>query len=224
VSVRSERAARARNRKIEGMLKTMQPLRGGLWLAFDRSTGFHWVVDAADVRLAPGVRYAGSSAGTSGVVTVRSRTGDPVFQIEEADTLEWDEPEQRLKIREGGLRGSEIVLERIADLNAPLIAGSKLGSETESGEPVRGINIEREQYVVVDDALLTTGDPEIDATLTVIESSLVTRGGEHGSLTREILERMNREIDQIARNENVRSFVWLTTLRQRVSSTAKAAA
>jgi hypothetical protein len=220
VSVRSERAARARNRKIESMLKTMQPMRGGLWLAFDRSTGFHWILDAADVRLAPGVRYTGPGTGSVGVVTVRSRSGDAVFQIEEADTLVWDEPERCLRVREGGLRGAEIVLERIGGLDAPLLSEDQFQQQITDEDAVRGISIDRDAYVPIDETFLSSGDPEIDATLTIIESSIQTRGGADGSLTEELLHRMAREIDEIARSPKVRSYVWLTTLRQRISMAA----
>jgi hypothetical protein len=222
VSVRSERAARARHRKIESMLKTMQPMRGGLWLAFDRSTGFHWILDVADIRLAPGVRYTGPGTGSVGVVTVRSRTGDAIFQIEEADTLVWDEPERCLRVREGGFRGAEIVIERVGDLDAALLAENQILNVT--SEHARGINIERDQYLPLDESYLSAGDPEIDATLTVIEASLTTRTSDDSTLTDELLDGMRRELEEIARSPKVRSYVWLTALRQRLTLAARVGA
>jgi hypothetical protein len=214
VSVRSERAARARNRKIESMLKTLQPMRGGLWLAFDRSTGFHWMLDVADVRLAPGVRYTGPGTGSAGVVTIRSRSGDPVFQIEEADTLVWDEPERTLRVREGGFRGAEIVLERIASLDALTLTID----ESTTVSSTRSISVENGLCLPIDDSFVSTGDAEIDATLTVIESSIATRAGEAGALTSELVQGMTAQLTEISRKPGLRSYVWLVTLQQRLAT------
>lgn len=223
MSVRSERVARARHNKIESMLKSMQSMRGAYWLAFDRSTGLHWILDVADVRLAPGVRYTGSAIGNGGVVTVRSRSGDPIFQIEEADTLVWDESERCLGVREGGFHGAEIVLERVGGLDALLISETQLlhGSMDVAA---RGINIERDQYLPIDETYLSSGNPEIDATLTVIEASLDTCGIDERSLSEDLLERMNCQIEALARSPKVQSYVWLTALRQRISLMARSVA
>ena len=220
MSVRSDRAARERNRKIELMLKTLQPMRGGPWLAFDRSTGFHWTLDIAEIRLAPGVRYTGPGTGSAGIVTLRSRSGDAIFQIEEADTLLWDESERCLRVKEGGFRRAEIVLGRIGDLDLPLVSADELGAQADSSATTRAIEVDG-LYAIIDALFLSTGDAEIDATLTVIESSLLTRSGDHGTLSNELVQGMAARLNEIALNPRLRSYVWLTALRQQLARLAR---
>lgn len=197
-------------------------MRGGVWMAFDRSTGFHWMLDVADIRLAPGVRYTGPGTGSTGVVTLRSRSGDPIFQIEEADTLVWDEPERCLRVREGGFRGAEIVLERIGRLDADLLTEADLHADNDADDIIRAILVIAEQFMRVDESFLSTGDAEVDATLTVIESSLATRAGNGGMLTSELLQGMSARLTEIALNPQVCSYVWLISLQQRIATLIQA--
>lgn len=218
MSVRRDRAAKARHRKIESLLKAMQPVRGGLWLAFDRSTGFHWVLDAADVRLVPGCRYGTLTPGSVGVVTVRSRSGEAVFQIEEEDTLVWERPESFLRIQEGGFRGTEIVLERIGDLDQPLLPVERIRQLVAQGQLLRAIGVGEHQYVTLPASELSSGNVEVDATLALIEGTLRSCCAERAaSCSGDMLYRISLELDAAARNPAVRSYVWLTALRQYVT-------
>lgn len=193
-------------------------LCGGYWLAIDRSTGLHWVVEAASVRAATGIGHAATQQFAFGLADVYSRAGQPVFQIEKLDELTWEVPGERLRVREGAYRGSVIVLERLDDLDAPTLSLAAVLRQYENGERMLVMHAGHNQYLETSEALLPTGVWEIDRELEQIEATIEARRSLHGPSdgSAGVLRHLSRQLDTIARNAQIDSCVWVAVLREQI--------
>lgn len=205
------------SRKIDAIVTLLRPLRGSYWLAFDRVTRCSWVVEAASIQSLPGAR-AGRQLPAAGVVSVCSPAGTPVFQIEQADILTWETAGERLRIREAGQRPSEIILERLDDLDAPLLTPETVERRRAAGESLTVIEVAPDRLLEVPAALLSTGDETLDAQLTEIERTLAHRralpGPSHG--TAEALAECAQRLDAMLRGANPAVLTWVVALREDV--------
>jgi hypothetical protein len=207
--------------RLDDIVRALKPLAGSLWLAFDRTTRCHWIVEAAAAHPVRLGRYA-PDTGTMGIATIWSASGEPVFQIECFDMLQWLVPDECLLIREGRFRGSEIVLQRLDDIDAPTLTSAGVTRNALLGECARAIRIGDERYIEVADCLLPTGSIDVDAKLAQVEATLVERRsltGPHDG-TDAVLRQLADQLDAIARRRDLTSYVWITTLREEISRSA----
>jgi hypothetical protein len=209
---------RAERDDIECLIATLEPLTGGIWLATDLRTHVHWTIMAAHlcpVNESPENRICRAN----GLVTVCSPASEPVFLIHERDTLEWLEPERVLAVRELGDASCEIRLERLDDLDARLIDAFNICAQPDESIP-RLIGVGHARYIQVYDDQLLTGDPDVDATFRMIESTIDARrrliGPNAG--TRDVLKQMSCDLDRILRTGNVRSYIWAAVLHEQIAA------
>jgi hypothetical protein len=211
----------ARQMRQADLLQTMRPLAGSRWLAVDRATLCHWVVDAVSIIPARGNRYTSAGRGVNPLVTVCSGSGEPTFVIESHDTLRWIEPHECLEIREGRFRGSVIVLHRLDQIDAPTIGRAAL-ERLPVDEPVRAIRLSDDRYLEIPACLLPTGISDVDQQLVELEETLVERqclaGPPDG--TTSVLLQIARQLDALARVPELSSFVWIVVLREQISRLA----
>lgn len=208
---------RAEQDDIECLIATLEPLTGGIWLATDLRTHVYWTIMAAQlcpVNESPEDRICRAH----GLVTVCSPEGEPVFLIHERDTLNWLEPERILAVRELGDASCEIRLERLDDLDARLIDAFNICAQTDESIP-RMIGVGQSRYIQVYDDQLPTGNPDADAAFRMIESTIDARrrliGPNAG--TREVLQQMACDLDQILRTGKIRSYIWAAVLHEQIT-------
>lgn len=208
----------ATRENVESIISTLKPICGGLWLVMDRSTHCHWVIEAATLHTARGVRY-GKVAGNTGLATVSSRSGCPVFMIENQDKLTWLVPGETLIVQEGRFRGSSIVLQRLDDIDAPTISGESLERRMRMAEIIPAIRTRDNRYIEVAECLLPTGNIELDAEFKDIEETVKARMFLPGpsSGTSEALSQLERRLNVLAARLDLHSFVWFVALRETIA-------
>jgi hypothetical protein len=209
-----------RRLKPDQLARELKTMAGALWLAVDRTTRCHWVVEVATVSPTRGARY-GTDHGVHSLVTFYSRGGEPVFLIESHDTIRWIVPGECIEVREGRYRGSVIVLQRLDDIDAPTFSRAALDRLGQL-EPVHAIRLADDRYLEVASYLLSTGDVEIDAELALVEDALNTPHFPFESIDmrRTMLLSMTKRLEGIARYQELTSFVWLFCLREQISRIA----
>lgn len=203
---------RATRANIAAVVAALQPLAGNYWLAMDRSTRCHWVIEAATVQSKRGGRYAASGPVVTSIATVISRTAAAVFVIEAHDTLEWTIPGETLTVREGRLRGSETVLQRLDDIDAPTMSREALLRQLSRGEAIPAIGTRRDRFVEIASCLLPTGRDEIDRDLQDIECAILSHCA--GRRPEETLQELDRRLVQIAGHPALESYVWIVAQRE----------
>ncbi|HUG13892.1 MAG TPA: hypothetical protein VMM78_02645 [Thermomicrobiales bacterium] len=203
---------------LDAVVDALQPLGGSMWLVVDRSTHCHWVIEAAAVAALRGSRYGRDTAST-GLATVTSPAGSPVFVIESHDNLTWRVPGETLVVQEGRFRGSAIVLHRLDDVDAPTVSAELLNRRLAVGEVLPAIGVRNGRYVEIAECLLPTGDLEIDDELrdieTAIKSRILLEGPSSG--TREALNQMDERLNVLGMRPDLESFIWLTMLRETIA-------
>jgi hypothetical protein len=141
-----------------------------------------------------------------------------VFQIERGDTLTWEQPGERLRIRDLACRGSEIILERLDDLDAPTLSLASVTRHDEGGDRLPVIEVGDGRYLEVPFALLPTGDDDVDRQLGEIERAIELRrtlpGPSHG--TSEALRDCARRLDALLGRDTLSSFIWIIVLREEI--------
>jgi hypothetical protein len=202
---------------IECLVATLEPLTGGIWLATDLRTHVHWTIMAD--RLCPVIESPeGRICRANGLVTICSPASEPVFLIHERDTLDWLEADRVLAVRELGDETCEIRLERLDDLDARLIDAFNICTQPGGSSP-RMIGVGQSRYIQVYDDQLPSGDPDADAAFRMIESTIDARrrliGPNAG--TREVLDQMARDLDQILRSASLRSYIWAAILHEQIA-------
>ncbi len=203
---------------IDCLIASLRPLSGGYWLATDLKTHVHWTIPADQIRPvieSPSDRICRAF----GLVTVCAPDGQPVFLINERDTLDWLEPERVLAVRELGDASCEIRLERLDDLDARLIDQFSVQNRCDN-QPFRTIEVERSRFLQVYDDQLPTGSADADAALLMIERTIDARRQLIGptSGTRDVLEQMARDLDLTLRTYAIRSFIWAAVLQEQIAS------
>lgn len=200
---------------LEPVVRSLKPLTGSYWLAMDRTTRCHWVVEAATVQTVRSSRYASTTV-VSNLVAINSRAGTSVFMIEEHDALSWLISGETLVIQEGRLRGSETVLQRLDDIDAPTMSRESLDRQLAACEIVPAIRIRDDRYVEVAACLLPTGDIGVDNELAEIEATIRTRLALRGpgTGTDEVLRDLDRRLGALAGSNGLDSYIWLISLRE----------
>ena len=209
---------RAEQDDINGLIASLQPLTGGFWLATDLKTHVHWTIVADHLR--PVVESPEDRICRAfGLVTVCAPDGEPVFLINERDTLDWLEPERILAVRELGDESCEIRLERLDDLDVRLIDAFNLQNVCDN-TTLRTIAVGQSRYIQVYDDQLPTGSAEVDAALQMIEMTIDARrrliGPTSGTL--DVLEQMARDLDQTLRAYPIRAYIWAAVLQEQIAT------
>jgi hypothetical protein len=210
---------------VNSVIADLKSLCGGLWLVMDRSTHCHWVIEVASIHTIRGTRYSREIANT-GLVTISSPTGEPVFVIESNDSLTWLLPGETLLVQEGGLRGSAILLQRLDDINAPRISEESLERRLRLGEIIPTIRARDGRLIEIADCLLPTGDIEADAELKDIAATIeasVCLSDPHVSLG-DVLAHLDRRLNALANRPELSSFIWLASLRETIERMQKSPA
>jgi len=209
---------RAEPDNIDVLIASLQPLTGGFWLATDVKTLVHWTIRAARIRSvisSPEDRICRAF----GLVTVCAPDGEPVFLINERDTLQWLEPERIIAVRELGDESCEIRLERLDDLDVRLIDTFNLHTGCDNATR-RTIAVGQSRYLQIYDDQLPTSNPDADAALQMIEKTIDARrrliGPTAGTL--DVLDQMAADLDQTLRTCTVCSYIWAAVLQEQIAS------
>jgi hypothetical protein len=207
----------AEHNDIECLIATLEPLTGGIWLATDLRTHVHWTIMAA--RILPVIETTDVRVcRANGLVTVCAPDNEPVFLIHERDTLEWLEPGLILAVRELGAEECEIRLERLDDIDVPLIDAFNVRSRQDLST-LRTISVGLSCHVQIYDEQLPTGDPDADAAMRMIEATIDARrrliGPTAGSL--EVMHQMDADLEQTLRVCNLRSYIWAAVLQEQIA-------
>lgn len=214
---RVELSIRADRNEIEQLISVADPLLGGIWLATDLTTLVHWIVMAATITPAPSTPD-GRICRATGLVTVCAPDGEPVFLINQGDTITWLEPRQALAVRELGEQSLEIRLERLDDLDARLMSPIHHSARCDASI-LRTIAVGDARYLQIYDEQLPTGDPAVDAILEMIETTIDARrrliGPTAGTL--DVLQQLAHDLSATLRAYPVRSFIWATVLREQIA-------
>lgn len=214
----ADTTVRADRTEIERLIAALDPLSGGIWLATDFTTRIHWTIRASHVSCVTGA-LEGRACRASGLVTVCDPDFLPIFLIHEGDTLEWLDPGQTLAVRELGQESLEIRIERLDDLDARIIDRVNVGEYLAIDEMIRTISIGDGQFVQIYDEQLPTGDGEADAALQLIETTIEARrrliGPASGTL--DVLNQMERDLDDAMRVLPVASYVWAAVILERIA-------
>ena len=202
---------------INNLIATLEPVIGGFWLATDLTTHIHWTVNAA--RIVPVIESAADRICRAiGVATICATNGEPVFLINERDTLDWIEPDRVVAVRELGDESCEIRLERLDDLEVRLVDSLHLHRRPDC-DSLRTIAVGPSRFLQIYDDQLPTGNTDADAALRMIEMTIDSRrhliGPATGTL--DVLEQMEIELDLTLRALPVRSYVWAAVLREQIA-------
>ena len=213
-----ETSIRAERDEVEQLIATLGPLSGGIWLATDLTTHVHWTILAdsiVPVEEAPD----GRTCRAFGLVTVRAPDGEPVFLINQGDTLDWIEEGQILAVRELGQESLEIRLERLDDLDARLICAFSSDRQSEAAI-LHTIAVGHGRLLPIYDEQRPTGNPDVDRLLQTIETTIDARrrliGPASGTL--DVLEQMTRDLHRTLRTHQVRSYIWATVLQEQIDT------
>lgn len=202
---------------IDQLIATLEPLSGGIWLATDLTTHVHWAIMAESIAPVPETPDGGFCR-ANGLVTVCSPGGEPVFLINQGDTLAWIEPGQILAVRELGETMLEIRLERLDDLDARFICAHNNLWQRDT-TMLRTIAVSDARHLQIYDQQLPTGDPEADANLRLIEMTIDERrrlvGPNAGTL--DVMRQLACDLDRTMRVHPVRSFVWAAVLQEQIA-------
>jgi hypothetical protein len=207
---------RAQHDNIDELIAALDPLLGGIWLATDLRTLFHWTITAAQIM--PVLEFPEDRVCRAfGIVTISAPDGQPVFLINERDTIEWIEAGQMLAVQELGEASCEIRLERLDDDDARLIDAFNLGNT--GSDSLRTIAVGNARYLQIYDDQLPTGCPNADANLRMIEATIDARQRLIGPTagTREVIEQMAVDLDQTMRSCPVQSYIWAAVLQERIA-------
>lgn len=207
----------ATRENIDAVVATLRSVCGGLWLVMDRSTHCHWVIEASTIQAARGYRYSRDIANT-GLATICSRAGVPVFAIESHDSLTWTLPGETLLVQEGRFRGSAIFLQRLDDFDAPKISDESLERRQRNGERCPTIRTGDGWLIEVAECLLPTGDIEVDTELKDIAVTLEEHmyGPEQPRDTLAVLDKLDRRLYTLASRPEMNSFIWYASLREMI--------
>lgn len=208
-----------RRDEIECVVAALEPLAGSFWLATDLTTLVHWTVAAGSISPVSDTSERGFCR-AFGLVTICDPKGEPVFLINERDTIGWVEPERILAVRELGEESCEIRLERLDDLDARPIGAVNLACRADSDPRLRTIAIGRAAHLQVYDDQLPTGDDDVDALLGTIETTIDARRRLFGPAagTLDVMEQLERDLDATLRTRPVRSYIWAAVLREQIAS------
>lgn len=209
---------RAERDETERLIEALAPLSGGIWLARDLTTLVHWIVMAASVDLEPDMPDT-RLCRAFGLVSVCDQTGQPVFLINEGDTLDWIEPGKILAIREPGHAPGEIRLERLNTLDAQLVNGMSDATPDDSGTRHRILKVCDDHYLPIRRDQLPTGDAAVDEALLTIETTVNARRALVGPAagTAEVLTQLTRDLIVTLRSCTLHSYVWAAVLQEQIA-------
>ncbi len=218
VTTDTDTCIRAERDDVQRLIDVLQPLTGGIWLATDMTTLFHWTISAHSVALVE-ADPNGRVCRAFGLATICTADAQPVFLINERDSLEWIEPGEVLAVRDLGDRSCEIRLERLDDLDARLIAAFDIQKQGQANPALRVLSVGNCQYLQIYDEQLPTGDPAADGELQTIEDTIEARRTLYGPSagTLDVLKQMERQLDATARKYAIGSHVWAAVLRERIA-------
>ena len=195
------------------MIRSLQPLCGGIWLATDLATLHHWVIQVD--RITSVTRVLQGHAGRAfGLATLHAPDGTPVFVVNAGDAIEWLEPDQAVSIRELGRRDWEIRLERLDDLDARVISSEHLNNGSTTSRLLRTMALEPGRLLQIYDEQLLTGSDDADSTLADIERAVRERRSLSG--TSDALSEATVALDRLLRAQRLDSYIWAAVIREQV--------
>lgn len=217
MTTRSSNFVRVHRDDVDCLITFLAPLEGAIWLVTDLTTHIHWTLEAKNVE--PVVDTPdGRFCRAFGLLTICDRHGEPVFLINDGDTIDWIEPDQILAVCELGDRSCEMRFERLEDLDVHLLDVTKVQCNLANDAPLRKIAFGSARFLQIYDDQLPTGDDEADEVLRTIEATIEARrrliGPAAGTL--DVMDELEHILDVTIRGNHVRSYIWAAVLREQI--------